>query len=74
MAASEYASQHAGMQLSAKHTHRDAVVVQDPVLSWHKLEVDEMRSRPEHIVGNHCSDQLVLQTQASMLLAAFALA
>lgn len=66
--------QHAEMQLSAKHTHRDAVVVQDPVLSRHKLEVDEMRSRPQHIVGHHCSDQLVLQMQPSMLLAALALA
>ena len=51
------------MQLLAGQTHRDTVVVQDPVLPRHKLEVDEVCSRPQHIVGNYSSDQLVLQTE-----------
>ena len=53
------------MQLLAKQTHRDTVVIQDPVLPRYKLEVDEVRSRPQYIVGNHSPDQLVLQIEIS---------
>lgn len=60
---------HAKLHQEARRTHRDTVVVQDPVLSRHKLEVDEVRSRPQHIVGNHSSNQLVLQMQPNNLLA-----
>ena len=61
--------QRAKMQVLAKQTHRDTVVVQDPVLPRHKLEVDEMCSRPQHVIRNHSSDQLVLQTECSNLFA-----
>lgn len=57
------------MQLPARQTHRHTVVVQDSVLPRHELEVDEMRSGPQHIVGNHSSDQLVLHTAFINLLA-----
>lgn len=47
-------------------SHRDAVVVQDAVLVWHKPEVDEMSSRPQNVVCNDSFDKLVLQGHGYM--------
>ena len=44
--------------------HRDGVVVQDAVFAGHKLEVDEVCSRPQDVVGHHSLHQLVLRGQS----------
>lgn len=50
-------------------TYRDAVVVQDAVLVWHKSEVDEMSSRPQNIVCNNSLDKLVLHERGTSVRA-----
>lgn len=46
-------------------THRDTVVVEDPVLARHKFEVDKVGTRPKDVVCDHGLDELVLQSQGN---------
>ena len=47
---------------SGQRAHRHTIVVEDPVLIWHKAEINEMSSWPENVVCDHSLDKLVLHS------------